>query len=140
MLGGSGRAANGSALWRGPGRYRRPRAYVGGICAGPALPFLGFAAAHGIKRFPKTGAVLAVVSVMLMTMVTAVTIDPAQDVMAPLTDIYLVRLEQERFAPNLGTLAGLSPVASLLLLVAVTTVVGGLLTVALSRSRRRAEW
>ena len=30
----------------------------------PALPFLGFAAAHGIQRFPKTGALLAVVSVV----------------------------------------------------------------------------
>lgn len=45
----------------------------------PALPFLGFVAAHGIQRLPKTGAMLAVVSIMLMAMVTAVTIDPAQD-------------------------------------------------------------
>ena len=105
----------------------------------PALPFLGFAAAHGIQRFPKTGALLAVVSVVLMTMVTAVTIDPAQDVRAPLKDIYLVRLEQDRFAPNLGTLAGLSPVASLLLLAAVTTVIGGLITTMLFRSRRPAD-
>ncbi len=121
------------------------RNWYGGNAIGPrylspALPFLGIVVAHGINRFPKTGAMLAVVSVVLMTMVTAVTIDPAEDVRAPLRDIYLVRLAQDRFAPNLGTLAGLSPVASLLLLAAVTTVIGGLVVVALSRSRRPAEW
>ena len=100
------------------------RNWYGGNAVGPrylspALPFLGFAAAHGIQRWPKIGVMLAIVSAALMLMVTAVTIDPAQDVMTPLKDIYLVRLEQRRFAANLGTLAGLSPAASLLLLAAV---------------------
>jgi hypothetical protein len=105
----------------------------------PALPFIGFVAAYGIKRFPNTGAMLAVVSIVLMTMVTAVTIDPAQDVTTPLTDIYLARLNQGRFAPNLGTLAGLSPLSSLVLLAAMMAAIGVLITAALFRSRRPAE-
>ena len=120
------------------------RNWYGGNAIGPrylspALPFLGFVAAHGIQRFPKTGGVLAVVSIVLMAMVTAVMIDPAQDVTTPLTDIYLVRLEQGRFAPNLGTLAGLSALSSLALLAAVVAAIGWRITAALPRSRRPAE-
>lgn len=68
------------------------------------------------------------------------TIDPAQDVSTPLADIYLVRLEQGRFAPNLGTLAGLSPLASLSLLAAVMAAIGWRIAAVLPRSRRPAEW
>ena len=80
------------------------------------------------------------VSAVLMLMVTAVTIDPAQDVTTPLQEVYLVRLEQGRFAPNLGTLAGVSPPVSLLLLVAVMTAIGWRITAGLSRSQRPADW
>lgn len=121
------------------------RNWHGGNAFGPrylssALPFLGFAAAYGIRRWPKTGAVLAIVSVALMLMVTAVTIDPAQDVTTPLQDVYWVRLEQGRYAPNLGTLAGLSPLASLALLATVTAAIGLCIAMALPRSERPAEW
>lgn len=104
----------------------------------PALPFVGFAAAYGIARLPRTGVVLAVLSVLLMAMVTAVTIDPAQDVRSPLASIYLVRLEQGRFSPNLGTLAGLSPLASLAVLAAVMAAIGWRLAAVLPRSPRPA--
>jgi hypothetical protein len=105
----------------------------------PALPFLGFAAAHGIRLLPKTGTMLAAVSVTLMLLVTAVAIDPAQDVKTPLQDIYLVRLEQGRWAPNLGTLAGLSPLASLALLATTMAAIAWRITAALPRSQRTAE-
>ena len=75
-----------------------------------------------------------------MTMVTAVTIDPAQDVRAPLKDIYLVLLKKPPFRPNIaGRSRELSPVASLLLLAAVTTVIGGVIATMLFRSRRPAD-
>jgi hypothetical protein len=120
------------------------RNWYGGNAIGPrylssALPFLGFLAAYGIGRLPRTGAMLAIVSVALMAMVTAVTIDPAQDVRMPLEEIYLVRLEQGRFSPNLGTLAGLSSSVSLLLLAAVTTMIAWRIVVALRRPERPAE-
>jgi MFS family permease len=73
----------------------------------PALPFFGLAAAYGIKRFPEMGLILTIASVALMGMVTAIAIDPPGDVLEPLQLFYLVRIEQNRFAENLGTLIGL---------------------------------
>lgn len=85
--------------------------WYGGYAVGPryltpALPFLGLAAAYGIKRFPIPGLALALLSVLLMTMVAAVAIDPPQDVPTPLRSFYLVRVRDHRFADNLGTLLG----------------------------------
>ena len=80
---------------------------VGPRYLSPALPFIGLAAAYGIKRWPEPGLVLAVISVVLTLGVTAIAIDPPGDVMQPLQEFYLVRLEQGRFADNLGTLLGL---------------------------------
>ena len=93
----------------------------------PAIPLLGLAAAYGVWRFPKTGQVLTLVSVLLMGMVTAIALDPPEDVLRPLQEFYLVRIEQGRFATNLGMLLGLSPIASLGVLSAIMTALGGLL-------------
>ena len=90
---------------------------VGPRYLSPALPFVGLAAAYGIKRFPVAGAVLTMGSVVITGMVTAIAIDPPQDVLTPLQSFYLVRLRTDRFADNLGTLLGLSHAGSLLLLV-----------------------
>ncbi len=73
----------------------------------PAVPFLGLAAAYGIRRFPEMGLILTLASIALMGMVTAIAIDPPGDVLTPLQSFYLARVEQQRFAPNLGTLVGL---------------------------------
>lgn len=73
----------------------------------PALPFIGLAAAYGIKRWPEPGLVLMLVSVVMMLAVTAIAIDPPGDVLTPLQSFYLVRLREQRFADNLGTLVGL---------------------------------
>ena len=73
----------------------------------PALPFLGLAAAYGINRFPEIGLIATLASIGLMGMVTAIAIDPPADVLTPLQSFYLVRIDQHRFAQNLGTLIGL---------------------------------
>jgi hypothetical protein len=73
----------------------------------PALPLLGFAAAYGINRYRVVGVVLTLVSIGVMGMVTAIAIDPPGDVLTPLRSFYLARIEQNRWAPNLGTLIGL---------------------------------
>ena len=91
---------------------------VGPRYLAPAVPFIGLAAAYGIKRFPIPGALLAVGSIALMGFVTAIAIDPPQDVITPMQSFYLVRLRQDRFVDNLGTLAGLSHQASLIALTA----------------------
>jgi len=106
--------------------------WTGGNAVGPryltpAIPMLGLAAAYGIKRFPRTGTVLTVVSVLLMGMVTAIAIDPPQEVARPLRDYFFVRIQQGRYVTTLGTLLGLSPLPSLAALVAVMAPVGWLL-------------
>ena len=80
----------------------------------PALPFIGLAAAYGIKRFPEMGLILTIASLALMGMVTAIAIDPPGDVLEPLQAFYLVRIEQNRFAQNLGTVIGLPLAVSLI--------------------------
>ena len=97
---------------------------VGPRYLSPALPFVGLAAAYGIKRFPVAGAVLTMGSVVITGMVTAIAIDPPQDVLTPLQSFYLVRLRTDRFADNLGTLLGLSHAGSLLLLVVFVAATG----------------
>lgn len=87
---------------------------VGPRYLSPALPFLGLAAAYGIKRWPEPGLVLLLISVAFMLGVTAIAIDPPGDVLTPLQSFYLVRLRDHRFADNLGTLVGLPLWASLI--------------------------
>ena len=99
---------------------------VGPRYLSPALPFLGLAAAYGIKRFPIPGVALALLSVVLMAMVSAVAIDPPQDVLTPLRSFYLVRVRDDRFAENLGTLLGANLRWSLLALAASRCRVSGM--------------
>ncbi len=106
---------------------------VGPRYLSPALPFLGLAAAYGIKRFPIPGVALALLSVVLMAMVSAVAIDPPQDVLTPLRSFYLVRVRDDRFAENLGTLLGANLRWSLLALAAI--VAGSAAGVMLTRDR-----
>jgi hypothetical protein len=73
----------------------------------PAVPAIGLAAAYGIKRWPEPGLVLMLVSVVMMLAVTAIAIDPPGDVLTPLQSFYAVRLREQRFAENLGTLMGM---------------------------------
>jgi hypothetical protein len=83
----------------------------GGNSVGPrylsiGLPFFGLAAADGIKRWPEPGLILTLISIALMLGVTAIAIDPPGDVLTPLQSFYLARLDEHRFADNLGTLVG----------------------------------
>jgi hypothetical protein len=85
--------------------------WFGGNAFGPrylaaALPFMALAAAYAIHRFPEMGIVSTVVSIGLMGMVTAIAIDPPGDVLTPFESFYMARIEQHRFASNLGTLLG----------------------------------
>jgi hypothetical protein len=93
----------------------------------PAIPMLALAAAYGIARFPRTGAALTVISVVIMATATAIAIDPPDEVLRPVRDWYFVRMGQERWATNLGMLVGLSPIASWLALAAIEAPIGWLL-------------
>ena len=81
----------------------------------PALPFIALAAAYGVKRWPEPGLVLAAVSIVVTLLVTAIAIDPPGDVLTPAQSFYLVRLQESRFADNLGTLIGLPIAVSLII-------------------------
>ena len=105
----------------------------------PAVPLLGLSAAHGIARFPRIGTLVTLASVLLMTMVVAVAIDPPQDVMTPLSDYYLARLQQDRLAPNLGSLLGLSPAGGLLLLAGILVILGLLMVRAAIKESSRSR-
>ena len=111
---------------------------IGARYLSPAVPFLGLAAAHGINRLPKTGAALTAISVGLMAMVTAIDIAPLQDAMRPFRDFYLPRLLDAQFAPNLGTVLGLPPMASLDVLAVIMLLVGWRLLRALDVSASSA--
>jgi hypothetical protein len=104
---------------------------IGARYLSPAIPFLGFAAAHGIDRFPKAGAALTAVSVALMAMVTAIDIAPVGEVTRPLMEIYLPRVMEEGFAKNLGTALGLPPLTSLDVLAVLMVAIGMQLGLAL---------
>jgi hypothetical protein len=73
----------------------------------PALPLFGLAAAYGIHRFRKAGLILMILSAATMGMVTAIAIDPHGDVLTPLRSFYFARINQGRWADNLGTVIGL---------------------------------
>ena len=79
----------------------------------PALPFIGLAAAYGVKRWPEPALVLTVLSIVMTLLITAIAIDPPMDVMTPMQSFYLVRLREYRFVENLGTLVGIPVVISL---------------------------
>jgi hypothetical protein len=96
----------------------------------PAVPLFGLAAAYGIARFPRFGTLITIASVSMMTMVAAVAIDPPQDVSTPFRDFYVVRLQQDRLAPNLGMLMGLSPEGGLALLAGLLLAIALLMVVA----------
>jgi hypothetical protein len=70
---------------------------------------------------------------VLMAMVSAVAIDPPQDVLTPLQSFYLVRVRDDRFAANLGTLLGANVTTSLLMLAAI--VVGAATWIVVQRNR-----
>lgn len=111
---------------------------VGPRYLAPALPFVGLAAAYGIKQFPIPGALVALGSIAFVGLVTAIAIDPPQDVLTPLQSFYLVRLRDDRFAANAGTLLGLSHEASLIALAAFVAITAAGVWL-LMRERRPAD-
>jgi hypothetical protein len=89
----------------------------------PALPLFGLATAYGIKRWPELGLILTLASIVVMLIVTAIAIDPPGDVLTPLRSFYIARIEQDRWAPNLGTLIGLPLWLSLIVPLIVPAIV-----------------
>ena len=82
------------------------------------IPFLSLPVALGLERLPRTGAVLAAGSIVLMTLATSVSNAPnLPKYPLPLTQFYLPALAEGRLASNLGSLLGLPGLWSLVPLV-----------------------
>ncbi len=89
----------------------------------PMLPLMALPCALAVKRLPKTGLIIAGVSVVLTAFATFVNASPSGNIHNPLTELHWPALLKGSVQPNLGTALGLPPVASLLLYLAV--VLGG---------------
>ena len=81
----------------------------------PMLPLLALPCALGVKRFPRTGILLAAGSIVLTALATLTNASPPGSVYNPLTEIHLPRLLKGELQPNLGALLGLPPCGSLAL-------------------------
>jgi hypothetical protein len=78
----------------------------------PILPLLALPCALGVARFPRTGAVLALVSVLLTTLATLTDVTPGYHIYNPLTELHIPLFLKGEFSPNLGMVLGLPPYLS----------------------------
>jgi Gpi18-like mannosyltransferase len=78
----------------------------------PILPLLAFPCALGAQRFPLVSAGLACYSIGITTLATLTNACPSGDIHNPLAQVHIPLLAAGSFAPNLGTVLGLQPYAS----------------------------
>lgn len=104
----------------------------GGFAFGPrhlsaALPFLLIPLAHGCKKYPVAGIALAVVSIALTTLATALDAQPPNEYLHPLSEFYFSEIAKGHVEANLGWAAGIPGYWSLLPLMGVWLTCGILL-------------
>ncbi len=80
----------------------------------PILPLIALPVALGAARFPKTGCLLATVSIFMTTVATAVGILIPSGERNPFVNFHLARLVDGKLSYNLGSILGLPPHASLI--------------------------
>ncbi len=79
----------------------------------PILPLLALPCALGVRRFPRTGLLLALYSIAITTLATLTNASPPfPSHPDPLLDLHIPMFLHGQFAPNLGMLAGLPPFVS----------------------------
>ena len=78
------------------------------------LPLLSLPCAFGVARFPRTGIVLAAVSIFLTTQATLVRACLGQHDRGPVLEFFISTYREGKIEPNLGTIAGLSSLASVI--------------------------
>jgi hypothetical protein len=101
----------------------------------PILPLLALPCALGVARFPRTGAILALVSVLLTTLATLTEVTPGYHIYNPLTELHIPLFLKGEFSPNLGIMLGLSPYLSVVLYYLVLAGGTGWLWWSLGRER-----
>ncbi len=86
----------------------------------PILPLLALPCALGVRRFPKTGTLLAAYSIAITTLATLTNASPPFPTHPnPLLDLNIPMFLRGQFQPNLGTVAGLTPFLSVALYYAI---------------------
>jgi hypothetical protein len=80
----------------------------------PVLPLMALPCALGVFRFPTIGALLALLSVILMSVATLTDACPDYLVFNPLIELHIPLLIKGEFSPNLGMLLGMPPFISVL--------------------------
>lgn len=88
----------------------------------PILPLLALPCAIGTQRWPKLGATLAGVSILMMTLATLTDACPDYSIYNPLTELHIPKLLRGEFSYTLGTeVFGLNPWVSVGLYYAILT-------------------
>jgi MFS family permease len=87
----------------------------------PILPLLALPCAFGVKWLPKIGAFLAAPSILMTTTATLTNACPSASFQNPLVELHISQLRNGQIAPNLGTLFGLWPTASIALFYVLLT-------------------
>lgn len=85
---------------------------VGPRYLAPILPLLALPCALGLRRFPKTGGTLALISVLMTTLATLTDATPDYSIYNPLTELHLPLLAQGVISPNVGVVLGLPAYSS----------------------------
>ena len=85
----------------------------------PILPLLALPCALGLQRFPRIGVALATYSILITTLATLTNAAPHANYYNPLVELHIPLLLKGDLAPNLGTVCGLSPYASVALYYAI---------------------
>ena len=94
---------------------------IGPRLLAPILPLLALPLALGVTWFPRTGAVLGIVSILVTVLATVVSIAGLYGA-NPLFDLLLPKFFALSFSHNLGQVAGLSGYTSIIPLVVVLVV------------------
>jgi hypothetical protein len=89
---------------------------LGARLLSPIVPFLAVPAALGLARFPRTGGVLAILSILLTGLGTIVSAQVSAGIYDPVRGIHIPGLVHGVIAHNLGKCIGLSPHLSIALL------------------------
>jgi hypothetical protein len=94
--------------------------WQGGACFGPRylspmLPLLSLPCALGLVRFPRAGAAIAAVSILLTTQATLIRACLQERGREYIVEFYVASYKSGQIEPNLGTIAGLSALRSIAL-------------------------
>ena len=90
----------------------------------PILPLMALPCALGVQRFPKVGIALAAYSILITTLATLTDACPNYSIYNPITELHIPLFLKGEFSPNLGTVLGLPPYASIALYYAI--LIGGI--------------